>query len=883
MPLWRQVRRGARALLSRRAVDREIADEVGHYLEEAAADRLSREASVSVEEARRAVRLEVGQAAALEEQLRGVGWESTVETLGADLRYAARLLRRKPAFTALAVLTLGLGIGASAAIFSAVSPVLFEPLPFPHADRLVTIWDGDNSTRTDVTFGTYRELLQRSRSMAAAAAFRPLQPTLLGSGEPERLEGQTVSASYFRVLGVSPALGRDFLPSDDVPGAPFVAVISDGLWRRRFAADPGVVGRQISLGSNPVTVIGVMPASFESVLSPAAEIWGTLQYDPTLPVNGREWGHHLRVVGRLRPGTTLAQANAELNAIAGSPIQEFPRPNWAALGSGLITAGLQDDLTRSVRPALLAIVGAVVLLLTLACVNVTNLLLASGFERRAEIAVRAALGAPRGRLVGQLLVESGLLTLLGGLVGVALAYGTIDVVVAMSPSDLPRADAIGVDGPTLAFALGLTTLIGMGIGIVPALQQSHGLRSVGLRSTSRVTRQEGTRRVLVVVQIAVAVVLLVGAGLLARSLQRLFSLPPGFEPQQLLTMQVQTSGQRYRNPDATHQFFADALEAARQVPGVTAAAFSTQLPLTGEEDVWGVHFESVPTAAAAESRDGYRYAVSPGYFEAMGIPLRRGRLLNAGDAQSGPRVAVINEAFAHRRLPGLDPIGQRLRIGPNEGPWFTIVGVVADVKQTSLALNRADAVYVTNAQWARFADGARWLVVRANGDAAALTSDIRRAIWSIDKNQPIQRVATMAARLDASVAEQRFALLLFEVFGLVALTLAAVGTYSLLSGNVADRTREIGVRAVLGATRRSVVSLVIRQGLTLAALGIVLGLAAASISSRALVTLLFGISTLDAVTYLAVVGVLLAVSAIACGIPALRAARVQPSVALRFE
>jgi putative ABC transport system permease protein len=881
MSLWRQLTRGIRALAGRSAADRDITDEVGHYLEEAAADRQAE--GLSSEEARRAVRLHAGNAAALEEQIRGSRWEAAIETIGADLRYGARLLRRKPAFTVLGALTLGLGIGASTAIFSAVNPVLFEPLPYPNADRLVTIWDSRDGTRLEVTFGTYREVIQRSRSFESATVFRPLQVTIVGDGDPERLDGQYVSADYFRVLGVSPALGRDFLPSDDRPRTPFVVIISDGLWRRRFAADPGIIGRQITLSDTPVTVIGVMPASFESVLSPSAEIWSALEYDPTLPPNGREWGHNLRLVGRLRPGIDLAQADTELNTIARTPVADFPRQPVAQLSGGFITATLQDDLTRNVRPALVAILGAVLLVLALACVNVTNLLLSSGIERRAEIAVRAALGAARGRLVRQLLVESLLLTVLGGLLGVALAYGAIDAVVAMSPSELPRANVIGVDGPTLAFALGLTTLIGVLIGIVPALQNTNGRPGSHVwHSSARVThRHHTTRRALVVVQIAFAVVLLVGAGLLVRSLQRLFSVPAGFEAQQLLTLQVQTTGLRYRNAAASHQFFAEALDAVRALPGVIAAAFTSQLPLTGEEDVWGIQFESAPAQAAGAAPDGYRYAVSPGYFEAMGIQLRRGRLLNAGDSVNAPQVAVVSEALARRRLPGLDPIGQRLRIGPSTA--FTIVGVVGDVKQTSLALNQRDAVYITNEQWARFSDNARWLVVRTGGDAAAMTSEIRRAVWSVDKNQLVLRVATMEDRLRASAAEQRFALLLFEAFGIVALALAAIGTYSLLSGNVADRTREIGVRTALGATRRSVVSLVLRQGLTLAVLGVVLGVAGALMSSRALVTLLFGISQLDAPTYLAVVTLLIAVSMIACAIPAMRAARVQPSIALRLE
>jgi putative ABC transport system permease protein len=377
-------------------------------------------------------------------------------------------------------------------------------------------------------------------------------------------------------------------------------------------------------------------------------------------------------------------------------------------------------------------------------------------------------------------------------------------------------------------------------------------------------------------------VLLVAAGLLLRSMHRLFAIPPGFDARNVLTMQVQTAGQRFRDAETTHRFFSQVIEAVQRVPGVSAAAFTSQLPLTGDEDVWGVHFESVPSAAADESRDGYRYAVSPGYFDALGIPLRAGRMLDERDNLSAPLAVVINESFAKRRIPGVNPLGQRLKIGPDSSPWFTVVGVVGDVTQMSLANSRSDAVYMTAAQW-RFDDNARWLVVRATTDAASLTRDIRDAIRSVDSDQPILRLATMDERLRASAADRRFALLLFEAFGIVALVLAAVGTHSLLSGSVAERTREIGVRSALGATRSRIVTLVLRQGMMLTGLGVAIGLVGAFIASRALVTLLFGISQLDPITYLAVAGVLTGVSLIACGMPAWRAARVHPSIALRYE
>ena len=883
MNLWRQLARGVRTLTNRARADAEIDEEVEHYLDELTAMFQAR--GLPPEEARRAARLELGSVTAVRQRVRGYGWEHLVDTTAFDLRYAVRRLRRSPVFTIVGALTLALGIGASTAIFSAVNPVLFRPLPYPDPGRLLMIWDGQSGATIDVTFGTYRDLRERSRSFESIAVMRPLQATLTGVAEPERLDGQYVSADYFRTLGVRPALGRDFQESDDQPNAPFVVLISHALWHRRFGGDRSIVGGRIAFNEVPVTVIGVLPSGFENVLNPSAEIWSPLQYDRSLPLNGREWGHHLRMIGRLSPDASLDHARLELDAVARTMLKEFPRPEWASLRNGFFSSRLQDDLTRDVRPVLFAVLGAVILLLTIACVNVTNLLLARGAERRTELALRAALGASKWRLIRQLLVESLLLAGLGGVCGIAMAHAAVDAMMPVIPSELPRVGSIDVDVWVLAFTVSLTTLVGLVIGVVPAFHgsraEAHG--GVQQRSARITTGHQPIRRVLVVVQVALAVVLLISAGLLLRSLQHLLAVPPGFDSSELLTMQVQTAGLRFRDANTSHRFFADVLDALRRVPGVTAAAFTSQLPLTGVEDVWGVHFESIPTSAAEEDHDGYRYAVSPGYFEVMGIPLRRGRALNASDDDRAPGAAVINESFARRRLPGLDPIGQRVRVGPNSGPWFTVVGVVGDVKHTSLSATRSDAIYVTAAQWTRFADNARWLVVRTERDAAALTPAVRRAIQSVDKNQPILRIATMDERVRASAAQRRFALLLFEAFGIVALVLAAIGTYSLLSGSVTERTREIGVRAALGASRQNVLALVLRQGMTLAGFGIVIGVVGGGIVSSALETLLFGVSRLDSTTYLGVIVLLAGVSATACTIPAWRAARIPPSIALSSE
>jgi len=883
MPLWRQLTRGLRVLAHRSAADRELDDEVRHYLDEATESWISR--GLSPDEARRAARMEIGNATLVREQVRASAWEHVVDSVCSDLRFGVRRLGNNWGFTTVSVLTLALGIGATTAIFSAVNPVLFEPLPYPHAERVTMIWDyGVDGSRIDVTFGTYRELSQRSRLFDAMAVMKLWQPVMTGAAEPERFDGQRVSADYFRTLGVPPAIGRDFDAADDRVKGPNVVMLDDGLWRRRFAGDGAIVGQAITLDGAKYTVIGVLPPTFENILAPSAEIWAPLQYDASLPPEGREWGHHLRMVARLRPGVRMADAAGELRAIARAPVPAFVRQPWASFRNGLIVNALQDDVTRAVRPSLLAVTGAVLLVLVIACVNVTNLLLARAAQCRGEFAMRAALGAGRGRMIRQLLTESLLLACVAGALGILLAHFGVRALVALSPAGLPRVTAIRVDAIVFAFGLAITTLIGLAVGLIPALHASRDDLRVGLQQSSRQTAggHRLTRRILVVAEVALALVLLVSAGLLLRSLQRLFAVAPGFNAPHLLTMQVQTSGRRFVQAAAVHQFFDRALDAVRAVPGVESAGFTGQLPLSGDFEKYGVQFESSPNDDPREDHSALRYAVTPGYIESMGIPLVRGRRIDAHDTPDRPPVVLINESFARRKFPGGDPIGQRVHVGDTRRPWSAIVGVVGDVKQTSLALGQADAVYVPSAQ-AYFADNPMWLVVRARGDAAAMAPAIRNAIWSVDKDQPIVRMATMDALVAASAGERRFALIVFESFALVALALAAIGIYGLLSGSVHERTREIGVRSALGASRGDIVALVMRQGMALTALGASLGAIGAVAASRAIVTLLFGTSRLDPATYVTTSALLVGVAAIACGVPAWRAARVDPSVTLRAE
>jgi putative ABC transport system permease protein len=887
MTFLSRLRSWMRATLRRSRMESEMDAELRFHIE-AYAEDLER-SGVAHQEAMRRARLEFGGIERVKEEGREARGVSILESFVQDLRYGASNMFRAPGFTAITVLTLALGIGAATAIFSAVNPILFESLPYPHADRIVMISDLQrDGSRLDVTFHTYRELLERTHSFEAMAVTKPWRPTLTSTTQPERLEGQRVSAMYFRTLGVSPALGRDFDLSDDQLNGPRVVILSDVLWKRRFAGDRTIVGRQVTLNENLYTVIGVLPGAFENVLAPLAELWSPLQYDARniTSVQTREWGHHLRMVGRLRSVLGSEQVRRELDSIARNPVREFPRPAWASLEQGLTVNLLQHDVTENVRPALLAVLGAVLLVLIIACVNVTNLLLARGVRRRGEFALRAALGAGPSRLIRQLLTESLLLAVMGGVAGLAVAQLGVRVLVALSPSELPRVGAIGVDGTVLAFGLCVTTLIGLGVGLIPALRASRNEPQIGLQESSQRAAggHQRARRTLVVAEVALALVVLVSAGLLLRSLERLFAISPGLDPSHLLTMQVQESGRRFDDDSARYRFFAQALEAVRHVPGVKTAAFTSQLPLSGDLDGYGIEFEddNSPNGDYA----GFRYAVTPGYFETMGIPLRRGRLLDEHDMADAPVAVLISESLAIRKFSGRDPIGQRVRMGPDIGrldrPWYTIVGVVGDVKQVSLAASDSDALYITTTHWSEV-DNVQSLVVRARSDAGALAPAVRNAIWSVDKDQPIVRVATMDELLASTAAERRFALILFEVFALAALVLAGAGIYGVLSGSVAERTREIGVRLALGASRESILTLVVRQGMTLTGIGVAIGLAGAAVASQAIAAMLFGVSWLDPVTYLGVIVLLAGVSVIACGVPAWRAMQVDPIVALRYE
>lgn len=887
MSLWRQFNRGIRALTRRATVAVEVDDEVRDYFERARQDLIDQ--GMPADEASRVARRRHGDPARAREDLRDYGWENTVAATFSDLRYSLRRLQHSPGFTLIAVLTLALGIGASAAIFSAVVPILIEPLPYPDSNRIVQIVDRDgNGAPLDVTYGTYLEVAARSRSFDELAIADRWQPSLVGVNEPERLSGDFVSATYFGVLGIAPALGRDFMTTDDVPGNARVAIVTDGLAKRRFGSAAAVLNETIRLDDADYEIIGVLPERFENVLAPAAEVWSPRRFRAQAPFDSSEWGHHQRMIGRLAPGVTIEQARKELATIGGAQIEEFPRPPWALFPNGLTVESLQRSVTAGARPVLLAIMSAVLLLLVIACANVTNLLLARSVRRQSELAVRAALGAGRGRLVRQLLTESLLLAVLGGAFALPVALVGIDGIVALAPAGLARLDAVRLDVPAFAIALGITTVAGIAVGLVPALRSTRpGLRA-GLQTGARVSQgsHNTVRSGLVVTEVALALMLLVGAGLLYRSVAELLSTPPGFDASGLVTLQiVSTDGQRAPRQEM-QSYFESIADSVRALPGVTEAALTSQLPLGGEFEAYGVRFENSTDEFRGDTDSALRYTVTPDWFRAMEIPLVEGRLLDVRDRPDAPNVVLLSESFAKRRFPGRSTIGERVRIGPGIGepdrPWEIVVGVVGDVKQASLELAAPDAFYVAMGQWA-WVDAVQSIVVRTDGDPAALVPSIRQTVWSVDPTTVIARVETMEGLLTASEAARRFTLTVFAIFAAAALALSALGLYGVMAGSVEERTREIGLRSALGATPASIISLVVARGLRLAALGVAIGVVGAIATTRGLTSMLFNVTPADPVTYVSVIAAITAIAASACWLPALRASRVDPTIALRSE
>jgi len=886
IPLLRQIQRGVSALFSPARADAETDLEVRHFVQSRTRE-LERQ-GLHYEDALRQATTEVGSLTATREEVRASGWEHGVDTLLSDVRYALRRLRRDPVFTMVAALTLAVGIGAATAIFSAVNPILFRALPYPGAERIVTISDrAQSGAPAEPTYGTYEELASRSRSFETMSATDLWRPSLTGTDEAERLQGQRVSASYFHTLGVLPAVGRSFDDAEDAPGAARVAVLSDRLVKRRFGGADSIIGTSITLNGEPYTVIGIMAPGFTDILSPSTDIWAPLQAQPRAAPNAREWGHHYRIVGRLQRGLDVDVARRELATIASQPISEYPRVLWAGLENGLLVRGLQEDVTAGARPALIAVVAAAAMLLLIACVNVANLLLARSRRRRAEFSLRAALGAERKRLVRQLLTESVMLAIIGGALAFVVAQMGVGALVALSPPGLPNVDLVRVDGTAFGFGLIITTLVGITVGLMPALSASRADVRGGMQGVSRTVAggRGAARGALVVCEVALALILLVGAGLLVRSLDRLLAVSPGVQTERVLTMQVVDAAGRNRTDQERLNFYEQALTAVRNVPGVMDAAFTSQLPLSGDLDAYGYTFAAFPERQPGEDGAAMRYSVSGDYFRVMGIPLLRGRLLDESDRADAPPSFLISESLAIQTFATADPIGQRVRFGPDSDgsrPWGTVVGVVGDVKQQSLASLNTAAFYVSSAQW-RWVDPVQSLVVRTSGDAAAMTNAVRRAVWSVDRNKPIARVATMEQLVWRTGSDRRFASVIYGTFAIAALLLAAVGLYGVVSGLVAERTREFGIRSALGATRGEIVRGVLANGLLFTTIGVAIGVAGAFATTRLLDTLLYGISGADPSTYAGVIALLGSVAVLACWAPARRAAAVDPVVTLRSE
>ena len=811
-------------------------------------------------------------------------------TIWQDVKYGARMLAKRKGFTLIAVSALALGIGANTAIFSVVNAVLLRPLPFPNAGRLVTIKEedprgGQANANGLISFPNFSDYRDRARTLQHAAAYSEGYAWLTGEdGEPERVEGVYASPGLFAALGVGAALGRTFSGQEETPDAPPVAVISHGWWQRRFGGDPGIVGREIVLDGKKTAVIGVMPRGFAFPVAPEpGDFWMPLAaagYGETL--KNRAANNHSVVAG-LRPGTTLEQAQAELEVINRDLAAGFPEAN---AGARVRVTDLHSDLVGDVRPALLVLLGAVGFVLLIACANVANLLLARASSRGKEMAVRTALGATRARVVRQLLTESLLLSLIGGAAGLLLALWAVPALTAASPGNIPRVSEVSLDLRVLVFTLAISVLTGLLFGLAPALRASSpdlygSLKEGGRGATAGATRSR-VRSLLVVSEVALSLVLLIGAGLLLRSFVALLSTPPGYDPSNTLTASVSVSRAAYPEPE---KFFQEVIARVEALPGVESAGVASLLPLGAAETTYEFRVEGRPAPGRGEAPVARPLAASPGYFRAMKIPVLRGRALSEQDAGQSAKVVLVNEALARRYFAGEDPVGKRLILNnpyrKADAAAYEIAGVVGDVRHRGLNTAPYPEYYVSYLQ---MLPARVYLVVRsANPEAAGLAAPVRSAIREVHKGARIWDVRTMEERVAVSVAPQRFQAILLGLFALVALVLAATGILGVMSFAVAQRTHEIGVRMALGARPRDILKMVVGHGLGLTLAGIGLGLVASFALTRVVSGLLYGVSASDPLTYSAVAVLLAAVALLACYLPARRATKVDPVVALRYE
>ena len=799
-----------------------------------------------------------------------------------DIRYAARLLLRAPGFAAIALLTIALGIGANTAIFSVLNAVLLRPLPYATPDRLVMIGDrGPDGSAGNVGYTTFLDWRERSRGFEEMALIRSWIPTLITNGEPERVSGMRVSANFFHTLGVKPAVGRDFTPAEDTPAGWRIVLLSDGLWRRRFGADPAVAGRVITMNDRLYTIVGVMPASFEPLISERyyqrADMWALLGYDRSQDFACRDC-QHLKAIGRLHAGTPLEAARVDIEAVQSQLRREFPT---AYAPAPMTLEPLRDVLTGRMRPALAVLMGAVGLLLLIACANVANLLLARMASRERDLALRAALGASRARIVRQLMVENALLGIGGGVLGVGLSVVAVPLLTSLAPAAMARLADAHMDARALGFSLALSLVTAFVFGLLPAIRASRIDLRASLQGDGRKTSHAPTsvaRRLLVAADVAMAVVLLAGAGLMIKSVGRLLGVNPGFNPEHVLTVQISMVGQAYAADEAVVAPTDAMVAALRALPGVEAAAAAGQIPLGGNGDRWGFHVEGRPAGPQDPSVE--RYSITPEYFSVMRLPLHRGRLFTDADRAGSENVMLVGEQTARALWPGADPIGQRVSIGGTEGPWRTIVGIVGDVRHHELAAAPTMQMYTPQAQ---ITDSYLTMVMRSSGDPAILVNEARRAIWSVASDVPVYEVAPLSDLVARSVGPRRFIMVLLEIFGGIALLMTAIGVYGVISYSVAERTREIGIRAALGAQPGDIVRLVVGGGLPVVGAGLAAGLVVALAATRFLESSLYNVSATDPATFAGVAAVLLFVALIAQGVPVLRAMRVDPTVALRQD
>jgi putative ABC transport system permease protein len=806
--------------------------------------------------------------------------EVAMNTLLQDLRYGLRVLLKRPGFTLVTVLTLALGVGANTAIFSVVNGTLLRPLPYRDAERVMTLWQNDlkaGKERDDASPANFADWRERAKSFEEMAALEPYSHNLTGQGEPETFNSWLATEGFFRVMGADALHGRTFLPEEHQPNAPPAVVLGHGLWLRRFGGDTGIVGRPLLLNGRPHTVVGVMGPEFD--FPAGRELWAARAvYERDRRDRGSAYW---RVVGRLKPGVMAEQARAEMDAIAAQLAQEHPQTNAAIK---VTVVPLHEQLTGHIRPALLVLLAAVGLVLLVACANVANLLLARGVERRREFAVRNALGAARSRLVRQLLTESFVLALAGGAFGVLLSRWLVDLILAFTPEGLLGVEPLGLDWRVASFAVGATALTAVLFGLLPSLQFSKPDLAGALKETQRTAAGGGAglraRNALVVAEIATALVLLVGAGLLVRSFVELLRVDPGFAADRVAALEVHVWS-KYRAPEQRRNFFSEATARLRALPGVEGAGAVSSLPFVAMDSNTPFEIEGRPAPPAGEGPSAYAITATADYFGAMNIPLREGRLFSQADREDTTPVVLVNETMARRHWAGESPVGQKISFGEGEERMtFEIVGVVGDVRHEGLDSQPRAEFFMAHAQ---DSSGSMLFVVRTKGDPQSILQAAKKEIWAVNKDIPFSRAVTMNQLVSKSLGERRFTLLLLSSFAALALLLAAVGIYGLVSFTTGQRTHEIGVRVALGAQPRDIVGMILKQGLWLALAGVGVGLAAALALTRFLRQMLFGVSATDPATFALPALLLCLVALAACYVPARRATKVDPMNALRYE